>query len=162
MSYVCISLSRTLAGQPGLPGALCRCSPAPLADPLRFSNRETGDTRLGPSKVPQPSVDLIHMAASALSGPMSVSTAECEVQSLSRRVLVWNCGGGVAIKEAWKGWNPAKKVLNQSNRESGNRRGLVKLSDSVRSIVPVNCRERSSKALKKPRSRGMSSGELLQ
>ncbi len=38
--------------------------PCPLADLLRFSNRETGNTRLGPSKVPQPAVDLIHMAAS--------------------------------------------------------------------------------------------------
>jgi len=132
MSYVCISLSSTLAGPPGLPGTLCRSSPAPLADLLCFSNRETGNTRLGPSKVPQPGVDLIYMAASARFRPMSVSTAECEVSSLSSRVLEWNCGGGIAIKEAWKEWNPAKKVLNQSNVEGRNWGGLVKLSDSVR------------------------------
>jgi hypothetical protein len=72
------------------------------------------------------------MAASARSRPMSVSTVECEVSSLSRRVLVWNCGGGVAIKEAWKEWNPAKKVLNQPNVENRNREGRVKVSDSVR------------------------------
>ncbi len=68
MSYVCISLSSTLGGLSGLPGALCQCTPAlwPLADLLCFSNWETGNTRLGPSKVPQPDVDLIHMAASDL------------------------------------------------------------------------------------------------
>jgi hypothetical protein len=70
MSYVCISLSSTLqvGGLPGLPGALCSCTPAlwPLADLHCFSNRETGNTRLGQSKVPQPGVDLIHMAASDL------------------------------------------------------------------------------------------------
>ncbi len=49
MSDVCISLSCTLGGLPGLPGALCRCTPAPwpLADLLCFSNRETGNKRLG-------------------------------------------------------------------------------------------------------------------
>jgi hypothetical protein len=66
MSYVCISLSSTLGGLPGLTGALCRCTPAPwpLADLLCISNRETGNMRRGLSKVPQPGVGLIHMAAS--------------------------------------------------------------------------------------------------
>jgi hypothetical protein len=66
--YVCISLSSTLGGLPGLPGALCSCTPPPwsLAYLLRFSNRVTGNMRLGLSKVPQPGVDLIHMAASDL------------------------------------------------------------------------------------------------
>ncbi len=136
MSYVCISISSTLAGLPGLPGTLCRSSPALLAYLLCFSNREIGNTQagLGPTKVPQPGVDLIHMAASVRFLPMSVSTAECEVSSLSSRVLEWNCGGGIAIKEAWKEWNPAKKVLNQSNVEGSLRNwgGLLKLSDSVR------------------------------
>ncbi len=68
MSYVCTSLSSTLGGLPGLPGALCSCTPAlwPLADLLCFGNRESGNTRLGQSKVPQPGVGLIHMAASDL------------------------------------------------------------------------------------------------
>ena len=88
--------------------------------------------RLRPSKVSQSGVDLIYMAASARFLPMSVSTAECEVSSLSSRVLEWNCGGGIAIKEAWKEWTPAKKVLNQSNIEGRKWGGLVKLSDAVR------------------------------
>ncbi len=139
MSYVCISLSSTLAGPPGLPGTLCSSSPAPLADLLCFSNRETGNTSLGQSKVPQPGVDLIHMAASARFRPMSVSTAAWEVSSLSRRVLEWNCGGGIAIKEAWKEWNPAKTVLNQSNVEGRNWGGLESFLIRLDSIVPVNC-----------------------
>ena len=99
--------------------------PAPLADLLRFSNRETGNTRLGPAKVPKPSVVLIYMAASARSLSRSVSTAEFEVPTLSCNVLVWNGGGGAAIKEAWKEWNPTKNVLNLANVESRNRLGLV-------------------------------------
>ncbi len=65
MQWVYISLSSTLAGPPGLLGALCRGTHAPLADRLYFSNRERCNTRLRPSKNPQPSVDLIHMAACA-------------------------------------------------------------------------------------------------
>ena len=78
--------------------------------------------RLGPAKVPKPSVDLIYMAAfeSARSLARSVSTAECEVSFLPSSVLVWNGGGGVAIKEAWKEWNPAKEVLNLANVECRN------------------------------------------
>ena len=89
ISYVSISLCYTFPGPPGLPGALCRVTPAPLADLLRFSNRETGNTQLGPAKVPKPSVDLIYMAASALSLARSVSTAEFEVPTLSLTCLEW-------------------------------------------------------------------------
>ena len=86
MSYVSNSLgSGMLAGPTGLPGAFCSSTPAPLADLLSFSNRETGNARLGASKVPQPSVDLIYMAISArsLTTGRSVSTAEFEVPTLS-------------------------------------------------------------------------------
>jgi hypothetical protein len=131
MSYVNISLCCTFPGPPGLPGALCRVTPAPLADLLRFSNRETGNTRLWPAKVPKPSVDLIYMAASARSLARSVSTAEFEVPTLSCSVIVWNGGGGAAIKEAWKEWYSNKNILNLANIEGGNGGGLVKLSDSV-------------------------------
>ncbi len=62
LQWLCISLSSTLAGPPGLP-ALCRGTHALLADLLCFSNRESCNTKLGQSKNPQPSVDLIHMVA---------------------------------------------------------------------------------------------------
>ena len=118
MSYVGIILgSGTLAGPPGLPTALRRVTPAPLADLYRFSNGETGNPRLGPSKVPQPSVDLIYMAASARFKSLGrpVGTAELEIPTLSSSVLVWNGGGGVAIKEAWKERNLTKNVFNFAN-----------------------------------------------
>ena len=118
MSYVGIILgSGTLAGPPGLPTALRRVTPATLEDLYSFSNGETGNPRLGPSKVPQPSVDLIYIAASAhfksLGRP--VRTTELEVPTLSNSVLVWNGGGGVAIKEAWKEQNLTKNVFNFAN-----------------------------------------------
>ena len=42
----------TLAGSPSLPGGPCRFTPAPLADLLCFSHRETSNTRLWPARVP--------------------------------------------------------------------------------------------------------------
>ena len=123
MSYVGIILgSGTLAGPPGLPTALRCVTPATLVDLYSFSNGETGNPRLRPSKVPQPSVDLImiYIAASAhfksLGRP--VRTTELEVPTLSNSVLVWNGGGGVAIKEAWKEQNLTKNVFNLANIES--------------------------------------------
>ena len=55
LSYVISNLGfscSTLAGLACLPGALCRFIPAPLADLLCSSHRETGNTRLWPAKVP--------------------------------------------------------------------------------------------------------------
>ena len=129
MSYVGIILGRsTLAGPPGLPTTLRSVTPAPLADLHRFSNGETSNPRLGSSKVPQPSVDLIYMAASARFKSLDrpVGTAELEVQTLSSSVLVWNGGGGVAIKEAWKERNQTKNVFNFANVESRYRGGFIK------------------------------------
>ena len=122
MSYIDIILGSTLAGQPGLPTALRSIPPAPLEDLYSFGNGETCTQRLGPSKVPQPSVYLIYMAASARFKSLGrpVDTAEFEVPTLSISVLMWNGGGGVAIKEAWKEWNPAKELLNLANVERRN------------------------------------------
>jgi hypothetical protein len=130
MSYVNISLCCTFPGPPGLPGALCRVTPAPLADLLRFSNRETCNTRLWPAKVPKPS--LTSYTWLPLRDPWPGPSAQPNSKSRPCRVLVWNDGGGVAIKEAWKEWNPAKEVLNLANVERRNGWWLIKLSDSVR------------------------------
>ncbi len=70
-------------------------TPVPLADFHCFSNRETSNTRLGPSKIPQPSIDLIYIMTQMAA--RSVSTAEFEVPTLSCRVLVWNGGVGVMV-----------------------------------------------------------------
>ena len=53
-----------------------------------------------------------------------------EVPTLSSSVLVWNGGGGVAIKEAWKERNPTKNVFNFANVECRYRGGLIKHSNS--------------------------------
>ena len=154
MSYVGIILGRsTLAGPQGLPTTLCRITPAPLADLHRFSNGETCNLRLGPSKVPQPSVDLIYMAASARFKSLGrpVGTAELEIPTLSSSVLVWNGGGGVAIKEAWKERNPTKNVFNFANVESRYRGGLIKLSDSVRLHGASDAQEKVLKDAEKTR-----------
>ena len=96
MSYVSICLCSKLAGLPGLPGTLWSCTLDLPADFLGFGNRETTNTRLGAAKVPQPSVDLIYMAASACSYSLarSVCTAKFEVPTLTCCILVWNGGGG--------------------------------------------------------------------
>jgi hypothetical protein len=55
LSYVISNLGfscSTFAGSLSLPGGLCRFTPAPLADLLCFSHRETGNKRLWPAKVP--------------------------------------------------------------------------------------------------------------
>ena len=133
MSYVGIIVGSTLAGPPGLPNALRRVTPAPHANLHRFGNGETSNPRLVPSKVPQPSVDLIYMAASARfkSPGRPVGTAELEVPTLSSSVLAWNGGGGVAVKEAWKELKSTKNIFNFANVESRYRGGLIKLSDSM-------------------------------
>lgn len=168
LSYVISNLGfscSTLAGLPSLPGGLCRFTPAPLADLLCRSHRETSNTRLWPAKVPQPSVDLIYMAASARSLERSISTAKFKVQTLSSCIFVRNGGSQVAIQEAWREWNPTENILNPANIESRNGGGLIKLSESILtpflSMVPVMRSRRSSKAPKKTRQRGMSSDELL-
>ena len=121
MSYVSICLCSKLAGLPGLPATPCSCTLDLPVDFLSFGNRETTNTsRLGAAKVPQPSIDLIYMAASACSYSLarSVCTAKFKVWTLTCCILVWNGGGGVAIKEAWKEWHPTKNVLNPANVES--------------------------------------------
>jgi hypothetical protein len=87
MSYVGIILGiGTLAGPQGLPTALCRVTSAPLVKHHCFSKGETDNSRLGPSKVPQPSVDLqvIYMVASVCFKSLGwpVSTAELESPTL--------------------------------------------------------------------------------
>ncbi len=87
LQWLCIRFSSTLAGPPGLPGALCSGTHAHLADLLCFSNRESCNTRLRPAKNPQPSVDLIHLAASARYHGTTYSTYE--ILAWLRLLCLW-------------------------------------------------------------------------
>ena len=53
-----------------------------------------------------------------LRDPWPGPLAQPNAKSLS--ILLWNGGGGAAIKEAWKEWYPSKNVLNLANIESRN------------------------------------------
>ena len=86
---------------------------------------------MGPAKVPQPGVDLIHMAAPARSLARAVSTPEFEGLLLSRSILVWNGRRGIAMKKARKERHPPKKVLCPTDVESRDRRGFIQLPNSV-------------------------------
>jgi hypothetical protein len=54
------------------------------------AHREAAHARLGPSKVPQPGVDLVYMAAPPLVRARSIGTAALKSVLLSAAVLVWN------------------------------------------------------------------------
>ena len=83
--------------------------------------REAAHARLGSSKVPQPGVDLVNMAAPPRVRARPIGTAVLKSVLLSAVVLVWNCGGCITVQKAWYKRNSAKKVLNPSYVESGNR-----------------------------------------
>ena len=121
----------TLPGLPGLRSAPGRFGPGTSANLFGFDHRKSTNTRLGPAKVPQPGVDLIHMAAPARSLARAVSTPEFEGLLLSSSILIRNSRCGIAIKKARKEWHPPKKVFHPANIESGDRRGFIQLPNSV-------------------------------
>ncbi len=86
----------TLPGLPGPPSAPGRFGTGTSVNLFGFDHRKSTDTRLGTAKVPQPGVDLIHMAAPARSLASTVSTPEFEGLFLSRSVLVWSGRRGIA------------------------------------------------------------------
>ena len=114
----------TLPGLPGLPCAPGRFGPGTSANIFGFDHWKSTNTRLGPAKVPQPGVDLVHMAASARALARAVSTPEFEGLLLSRSILasVWNGRRVIAMKKARKERHPPKKVLSYRCRDSGQER----------------------------------------
>ena len=70
--------------------------------------------RLGSSKVPQPGVDLVNMAAPPRVRARTIGTAALKSVPLSAAVLVWNSGGCISVLKAWNERNSAKKILNPS------------------------------------------------
>ena len=129
----------TLPGLPGLPSAPGRFGPGTSANLFGFDHRKSTNTRLGPAKVPQPGVDLIHMAAPArsLAGAVTVSTPEFEGLLLSTQcrgaylpgkyalASVWNGRRVIAMKKARKERHPPKKVLCPTDVEIRDRRGFI-------------------------------------
>ncbi len=120
-------------GLPGLSSAPGRFGPGTSANLFGFDHRKSTNTRLGPAnlKVPQPGVYLIHMAAPARSLARAVSTPEFEGLLLSRSVLVWNGGRGIAMKKARKERHSPRKVLCPTDVESRDRRGFIQLPNTV-------------------------------
>jgi hypothetical protein len=62
LSYLCSSTLAAL-GLPVLPNAQGHFGSGLSEDPFCFCDRKPSNLRLGPAEVPQPSVDLINMAA---------------------------------------------------------------------------------------------------
>ena len=118
-------VSGTLPGLPGLPSAPGRFGPGTSANLFGFDHRKSTNTRLGPAKVPQPGVDLIHMATPARSLARAVSTPEFEGLLLSRSILasVWNGKTWHCHEESKEREAPAQEgPLSYRCRDSGQER----------------------------------------
>ncbi len=85
-------------------------------------------------------------------------TPEFEGLLLSCCVLVRNDRGSVVIKEAQKEWNPPNEILYH---RVGTGEGSYSFLIPFDSIVSEIRRQRSTKVLKKTRSRGITSEERV-
>jgi hypothetical protein len=72
------------------PSALGSLRPGLPLDLLSFGHREAAHSRLGQSKVPQPGVELVNMAAPPRDRAHTIGTAAHKSILLSAAVLVWN------------------------------------------------------------------------
>ena len=71
------------------PSAIGSLRPGLPSDLLSFGHRQA-NARLGSSKVPQPGVDLVNMAAPPRVRTRTIGTAALKSVPLSAAVLVWN------------------------------------------------------------------------
>jgi hypothetical protein len=83
-------MQRSLASPFSCPRSFGSLEPRVPSDLLGFGHREAAHVRLGPSKVPQPGVDLVNMAAPPLVRACTIGTAALKSVLLSAAVLVWN------------------------------------------------------------------------
>ncbi len=88
---------------------------------------------------------------------LTVSTPEFEGLLLACSVLVQNGSCGISMKKAGNKWIPPKEVVYPANIQKGTGEGSYSFLIPFDSIVPEVSRRRSSNALKKTRSRAMSS-----
>ncbi len=126
-----------------------------------FSVLATERPMLGPSKVPQPGVDLVNMAAPPRGRACTIGTAALKSIQLSAAVLMWNSWGCISVQKAWNERDSADEVLHPSDVERGNRWGLVYPVNFFRFHDSSCPQASSSKGLKKTRLSGMSSPERL-
>jgi hypothetical protein len=73
--YQTYTMRRSLASPLSCPSALGSLGPGLPSDLLCFDHREAAQARLGPSKVPQPGVDLVNMAAPPRGRTRTICTA---------------------------------------------------------------------------------------
>jgi hypothetical protein len=83
-------MQRSLASPLSCPSTLGSLGPGLPSDLLCFGHREAAHARLGPSKVPQPGVDLVNMAAPPRGRARAIGTAALKSVPLSAAVLMWN------------------------------------------------------------------------
>ena len=80
-------MRRSLATSLSCPSALGSLRPGLPPELLSFGHREAAHTRLGPSKVPQPGIDLVNMAAPPR-WASTIGTAALKSVLLSAAVLM--------------------------------------------------------------------------
>ncbi len=127
--YYAYTMRWSLASPLSCTSALGSLRPGLQSELLSFGHREAAHARLGPSKVPQPGVDLVNMAAR---WARTIGTAALKSVLLSAAVLMWNSWGCISIHIAWNEWNSAEDVLNPPDIECGNRWALVYPVNSFR------------------------------
>jgi hypothetical protein len=90
--YYSYTMRRSLASPLSCPSALGSLRPRLPSELLSFGHREASHARLGPSKVPQPGVDLVNMAAPPRGHgrASTIGTAALKSVPLTANVLMWN------------------------------------------------------------------------
>ncbi len=88
--YYAYTMRRSLASPLSCPSALGSLRPGLQSEFLSFCHREAAHARLGQSKVLQPGVDLVHMAAPPRGRANTIGTATIKSVLLSVAVLMWN------------------------------------------------------------------------
>jgi len=89
MYIPCIFMQWSLASPLSCPAALGSLRQGLPSELFSFGHREVAHTRLGPSKVPQPGVDLVNMAAPPWGWASTIGTAALKSVPLSVAVLMW-------------------------------------------------------------------------
>ncbi len=86
--YQTCTMWRSLASPLSCPSALGSLGPGLPSDLFSLGHREAADARLGPSKVPQPGVDLVNMAAPPRGRASTIGTAALKSVQLLAAVLM--------------------------------------------------------------------------